>query len=333
MSSPHPPVTLPDTEVRLLESALVNDTYRLHISLPITYANSDRTYPVVYLTDGNGLFPLVRCIAEALSGGLEIPRLIIVGIGYDTDNAREWGRYRERDLLPTNASARDASQRCVDQPLDPGYGGCAYLRLWLALSIFSMTLTAESARILPERDPAKVVAQLDRLRELSKDALAEMRSLISQLRPETVAEEGLIPALRRHIAERQNREEGLNVALHLEGCEEGERPLALETEEGLYRIVQEALNNVVKHAQTDRVEARLRLTDDAVSLLIEDHGVGFDLSRTGPEGVHPQASHLGLTSMRERAKMMGATFAVESQPGSGTRIRVKKQLGESLLRS
>jgi predicted alpha/beta superfamily hydrolase len=111
MSSPHSQVTLPDTEVRLLESSIVNDTYRLHISLPITYANSDKTYPVVYLTDGNGLFPLVRCITEALSGGLEIPRLIIVGIGYDTDDARDWGRYRERDLLPTNASARDASRR------------------------------------------------------------------------------------------------------------------------------------------------------------------------------------------------------------------------------
>jgi len=111
VSSPYPPVTLPDTEVRLLESSIVNDTYRLDISLPFTYANSDRTYPVVYLANGNGLFPLVRCIAEGLSGGLEIPRLIVVGIGYDTDEAREWGCYRERDLLPTDASAGDASRR------------------------------------------------------------------------------------------------------------------------------------------------------------------------------------------------------------------------------
>jgi len=111
MSSLHPPVTLPDTEVRLLKSSIVNDTYGLHISLPITYVNSERTYPVVYLTDGNGLFPLVRCISEGLSGGLEIPRLIIVGIGYDTDDAREWGRLRERDLLPTDASATDAARR------------------------------------------------------------------------------------------------------------------------------------------------------------------------------------------------------------------------------
>jgi len=104
-------VTLPDTEVRRLQSAIVNDTYRLHISLPSTYANSHKTYPVVYLTDGNGLLPLVRCITEALSGGLEIPRLIVVGIGYDSGEARDAGRYRERDFLPTDASAGDAARR------------------------------------------------------------------------------------------------------------------------------------------------------------------------------------------------------------------------------
>lgn len=111
MSSQYPPVTLPDTEVRLLKSSIVNDTYRLYISLPITYANSERTYPVVYLADGNGLFPLLRSISEGLIGGLEIPRLIIVGIGYDTDDASAWGRLRERDLLPTDASASDAARR------------------------------------------------------------------------------------------------------------------------------------------------------------------------------------------------------------------------------
>ena len=111
MSSPYPPVTLPNTEIRLLESSIVDDTYRLHISLPVTYANSNKTYPVVYLTDGNGLFPLTQSIAEGLSTGLEIPRLIVVGIGYDTDKSMQWERYRERDLLPTNASARDASRR------------------------------------------------------------------------------------------------------------------------------------------------------------------------------------------------------------------------------
>jgi predicted alpha/beta superfamily hydrolase len=91
----------------------VGDTFRLEISLPSTYARSDRAYPVVYLTDGDadGLFPLVRCIAEGLSDGWMIPRVILVGIGYQAGQAQRRGHYRERDFLPTDASARDASRR------------------------------------------------------------------------------------------------------------------------------------------------------------------------------------------------------------------------------
>jgi signal transduction histidine kinase len=188
-------------------------------------------------------------------------------------------------------------------------------------TIFSITLTAESTRILLERDPTRVAAQLDRLLELSQSALAEMRSLISHLRPKTVAEEGLIPALRRHVAERGDRD-GLSVTLHLEEHEEASR-LPPETEEALFRIVQEALNNAVKHAQTDQAEVRLRLRDEAVSLLIEDSGVGFD-----PTRVSSGFSHLGLTSMRERAKALGGTIEIETQPGAGTRIYVEVPLAE-----
>ena len=111
MSSPYSPVTLPDTEVRLLKSSIVNHAYRLHIALPTNYAKSDRSYPVVYVTDGNTLFPMVWVISGALSSDWQLPRLIIVGIGYDTDKVGELWRNRERDFLPTNASARDASQR------------------------------------------------------------------------------------------------------------------------------------------------------------------------------------------------------------------------------
>ncbi len=107
MSSHRSPVTLPNTEIRRLESSIVDDAYTLHIALPITYAKSDRSYPVVYLADGDGLLPLARSIAEALSTGLEVPRLIIVGIGYETES----GRRRERDYLPTDASATDASRK------------------------------------------------------------------------------------------------------------------------------------------------------------------------------------------------------------------------------
>jgi signal transduction histidine kinase len=189
-------------------------------------------------------------------------------------------------------------------------------------TIFSMTLTAEAARILLERDPTKAGAQIDRLLELAQSALAEMRSLIAHLRPKTVAEAGLIPALRQHVAERGSQD-GLTVALNLEGYADEDTRLSPETEEALFRIVQEALNNVVRHAQTDRAEVTLRLGDEAVSLLVEDPGVGFD-----PTHVSSSASHLGLTSMRERVRALGGTLEIESQSGAGTRIKVEAPLAD-----
>jgi hypothetical protein len=111
--SPPSPVILPNAESRLLRSAIVGDTYRLDIALPVGYDRGDRAYPVAYLTDGDvaGLFPLVRCIAEGLSAGWMIPKLILVGIGYEAGQAERRGHYRERDFLPTDASARDAALR------------------------------------------------------------------------------------------------------------------------------------------------------------------------------------------------------------------------------
>jgi signal transduction histidine kinase len=167
--------------------------------------------------------------------------------------------------------------------------------------------------MLLDQDASRAAAQLDRVQELAQDALAEMRSLIRQLRPKTVAELGLVPALQQHVAERQSRD-GLHVVLQVDG----ERRLPGETEEALFRVVQEALNNVVKHAQTDQAEVCLELRGETISVTVEDRGVGFD-----PAGVDSDASHLGLTSMHERVKALGGSLSVESQPQQGTRIQIK----------
>ncbi len=180
-------------------------------------------------------------------------------------------------------------------------------------TIFSITLTAKSARILLERDPTQAMAQLDHLQDLAQSALAEMRALIFQLRPTSIEEGGLAAALHRHTAALKNRD-GLSVALQVEG----EQRLPPEQEAHLFRIVQEALNNVVKHAHTDEVVVKLVLTADRVLLLVEDHGLGFNAAR-----IEPGRETLGLSSMRERTEMMGGSFAVESRPGKGVCIRVE----------
>jgi signal transduction histidine kinase len=184
-------------------------------------------------------------------------------------------------------------------------------------TIFSMTLTAQSALILIDRDPGRVKEQLGHLKELSKSALAEMRGLIQQLHPRTVAEKGLAAALQELAAEKKEKD-GLAVEVQV-WCTEGAPPrLPAESEESLFRVIQEALNNVVKHAQTDSATVTLDLRASPASLTIEDRGTGFDPGRLGSA-----PGHLGLTSMEERVRALGGRLRIESRPGAGTRIRIE----------
>ena len=186
-------------------------------------------------------------------------------------------------------------------------------------TIFSMTFAAESSRILAERDPSKVDAELERLQDLAKGALAEMRALIHQLRPTSVNERGLIPTLQDYVETVRSRD-GLNVDLRVEG---GDR-LPTQSQDGLFRIIQEALNNVSKHAQTDSAVVTLKTHNGHVSLTVEDNGIGFDPSRSGPDRMS-----LGMSSMRERAEQQGGVMEVESRPGEGTRVKVEMPVQDS----
>ena len=180
----------------------------------------------------------------------------------------------------------------------------------LTQSLFSMTMTAEAARIALEQDPAQVAPHVARLSALAQSALDEMRSLISQLHP--VTDDGLVQALHKHLAALEIQE-GLTVELRVEGGPH----LSREQQKGMFRIVQEALNNVSKHDRTDKAAVTLRTATGAVSLLIEDNGVGFD-----PYRIEPDGRSMGFRSMRERAEIQGGSLSVESSPGQGTRIRV-----------
>jgi signal transduction histidine kinase len=180
-------------------------------------------------------------------------------------------------------------------------------------TLFTMTLTVESTRILLTRDLDRARQQLDKLQELARSALGEMRALIYRLRPSVVAEHGLAAALRRHLVMLQ-RGHGLSVALEVVG----ESHLRREQAQRLFRIAQEALNNVVKHAETDRAHVTLRLEDDHTFLEVRDHGKGFV-----PQAVGRQGTHIGLATMRERAEQLGGTLRIDSHPGEGTRVVVE----------
>jgi signal transduction histidine kinase len=179
-------------------------------------------------------------------------------------------------------------------------------------TIFSMTLTTQSALILLERDRQQVVAQLDRMEQLAQNAMAEMQLLISKLAPEAQAGGGFVAALQQHVADRR-RLEGLSVSLEVEGSQQPE----VAEEASLFRIAQEALNNVVKHAGVLEAVLRLHLADP-FWMELEDRGAGFD-----PQQVQG-GSRMGLSSMHERAAEIGWDLRVSSAPGAGTRVRVEK---------
>ncbi|HZW02957.1 MAG TPA: sensor histidine kinase [Anaerolineaceae bacterium] len=185
--------------------------------------------------------------------------------------------------------------------------------------IFGLTLSAQAARILIDRKPERAAAELDHLQDLAQSALAEMRALIQEMHPHSSAEGGLAPVLRRLVSERQSTG-GLTIDLQVKG----ERRLPDSIEGELYRIAQEAMNNIAKHAHATHAEISLDLEDThQVHLSIEDNGVGFD-----PAQVQSAPGHLGLTSMHERVQALGGTLQIDTQPGQGTRLRVELALGK-----
>ncbi len=177
-------------------------------------------------------------------------------------------------------------------------------------ALFSMTLVSRSVEILLDRDVETARAHLGQLRELQREALAEMRALIFELRPGNLEQEGLTRALRTHTSALQGRI-GLPVVVESSLTER----LPLVIEEVLYRIAQEALHNVVKHAGARQVRVELDRPGSSVRLRVQDDGKGFDPA-TVPDG------HLGLTGMRARADRIGATFSCRSELGKGTTVEV-----------
>ncbi|MCA9926844.1 MAG: PAS domain-containing protein [Anaerolineales bacterium] len=177
-------------------------------------------------------------------------------------------------------------------------------------TLFSAGLIADVLPRIWERDIEQGRARLEELRELTRGALAEMRTLLLELRPATLTESSLADLLRQ-LAQAFGGRSRLLIELVVEG----ERPLPPEIQVAFYRIAQEALNNIVKHAGAGRVTLNLTFTALTVHLSIHDNGRGFDVADTP---VHS----LGLGIMRERAQKIGANLAIESRIGEGTTIIV-----------
>ncbi len=178
--------------------------------------------------------------------------------------------------------------------------------------LFGLTLNLESAVGLLDRKPEKARALLTRSREMAGEALAEMRSLIFELRPAALQEKGLAMALSNHI-NLFRRRTGVEVTLTLNGDER----LSPDVEFALYRVAQEALNNVAKHARARHVRVKLDLRPEEALLEVCDDGVGFDPTASARGG------SFGMIGMRERVSELKGSLEVISAPGQGTCIRAR----------
>jgi PAS domain S-box-containing protein len=175
-------------------------------------------------------------------------------------------------------------------------------------TLFSASLIAEVLPRLWERNPAEGQRRLAEIRELTRGALAEMRTLLLELRPSALVEADLGDLLRQ-LAESITGRARIPVAVTIEGsCQE-----VPEVKVALYRVAQEALNNAAKHSDASHVEITLRCASNLVELTVRDDGRGFDVESVPPE-------HLGLGIMRERAEAIGAAFRIESEIGRGTEV-------------
>jgi len=180
-------------------------------------------------------------------------------------------------------------------------------------TLFSASVIAETLPRLWERNPDQVRLGLGELHRLTRGALAEMRALLLELRPEALAQTNLADLLRQLASALAGRTD-----LDLSVQAEPKPALPVEVRLGLYRMAQEALNNVVKHARASKVEIALTALAGGVRLSIRDDGQGFD-----PAVVPP--GRLGLGILGERAEAIGATLAVTSAPGTGTEIVITWQ--------
>ena len=178
-------------------------------------------------------------------------------------------------------------------------------------TLFATSLIAEVLPKLWERNPEAGKQKINEIRELTRGALAEMRTLLMELRP-TALEDVPLHDLLQQLCEAFQGRARVPVTL------EADRAVVLppNIKLGFYRIAQEALNNIQKHARASQVAITLCENDSSITLVIHDNGIGFQLGHASPD-------HFGLGIMEERAQSIGAQFALETEPGAGTSITVK----------
>lgn len=190
-------------------------------------------------------------------------------------------------------------------------------------SLTAIALGLRGVEALLRADPTTAASQMKEVRSFSTAALGELRQIISDLRPSQLDDLGLVPALQWY-AQGFERRYGVRTELRIKGERERMQP---EYETTLFRIIQEGLTNIGKHARATYTTIALEMEPHEVSVLIEDNGRGFDLDSVLQSD---KTSGWGLLGIQERARLLGGRCEIDSAPGAGTRIRVTVPLEKEL---
>jgi signal transduction histidine kinase len=262
-----------------------------------------RRIPVIVVSSMDDMESVVRCIEMGATDYLPKPFnpvLLHARLKASLASLHEERMAILRQQLAQATTAQEEERQRIARELHDGVGP----------TLASLNLRLRTVRKVLAQDDHRAAAELEELAELAQTCIRDIRRLIHDLRPVVLDELGLVPALREY-AGRYQAEHGVEVVLLLPMSEER---LLTATETALFRLAQEALANVAKHAQAQRVEIEVKYSEDWVTLRVTDDGLGFD-----PLASY-SAEHLGLWSMRERAEQMGGRFEIHSEPGTGTEV-------------
>jgi signal transduction histidine kinase len=220
------------------------------------------------------------------------------------------GRERLQSLSRRLVEVQEAERQYVARELHDEAGQA------LTLLLFGLN------QIEQQLENPKQAAQVVELKDLTNHIIENLHRLAMDLRPASLDYLGLIPALLQQVKAVGQRH-GLIAQFKAIGLENERLPSDMEI--ALYRIVQEALTNIIRHAQATRVDVLLERRDDHIVVVVEDNGRGFDVetARSAPAG------HLGLAGIQERAEMLGGSLVIESTAGIGTTIVVEVPGGNS----
>ncbi len=305
----------------------------IYRKLPIVVIDNESTCPILHgrLADGETIcchatvpliskshvLGLLHIVSSEPSHLTPVNIHLLSAIGYQMgvaiENANLWEKLKREEeisgyVLEQIISAQESERKRIARELHDQTGQ----------SLTSLMIGLKTLETASRQDIQQRIADM---RQLTAQTLQEVHNLALELRPSSLDDLGLIAVLKQYTKE-FGEKFGINTEFQAIGF--GQRRLSPETEIAIYRIVQEALTNVAKHAEAKKASVLLEVRDSSVVAIVEDDGKGFDIKQD--LDLTSIKNHLGLYGMYERAKLIGGRITIESQPGMGTTIFVEAPL-------